>query len=80
MNIITQLIHFNIFHNNGLESKFENFHHFLTNAPIKFAVTETTKRITDEFYTNIKLEGYTNFSTATNTNKGGTIIYTKKHI
>ena len=27
--------------------------------------------------TNIDLEGYVNFSTATNTNKGGTIIYTK---
>ena len=76
---------FNIFHNivNGLEFKFENFHHFLTNAPIKFdtiAVTETTQRITNEFYTNIKLEGYTHFSTATNTNKGSTIIYTKTHL
>ena len=27
-----------------------------------------------KFYTNIDLEGYVNFSTATNTNKGGTII------
>ena len=32
------------------------------------AVTETTERITNEFYANIKLEGY---------KKGGTIIYTK---
>ena len=44
---------------------------------LPLAVTETTQRITNEFYTNIKLEGYTNFSAATNTNKGGTIIYTK---
>ena len=29
------------------------------------------------FTHNIDLEGYTNFSTATCTNKGGTIIYTK---
>ena len=42
------------------------------------AVTETSQRkINEEFYTNINLEGYTNFSTPTNTNKGGTIIYTK---
>ena len=42
------------------------------------AITETTQRIINEkFYTNIDQEGYVNFSTATNTNKGGTIIYTK---
>ena len=29
------------------------------------------------FLKNLDLEGYVNFSTATNTNKGGTIIYTK---
>ena len=56
-------------------------HHFLSNASTKFdiiAITETTRRIINEkFYTNIDLEGYVNFSTATNTNKGGTIIYTK---
>ena len=48
---------------------------------IKFdiiAITETTQRIINEkFYTNIDLEGYVNFSTATDTNQGGTIIYTK---
>ena len=56
-------------------------HHFLSNASTKFdiiAITETTQRIINEkFYTNIDLEGYVNFSTVTNTNKGGTIIYTK---
>ena len=73
----------NIFHNNinSLETKFENLHQFLSNASTKFdiiAVTETTQRkINQKFYKNINLEGYTNFSTATNTNKGGTIIYTK---
>ena len=54
---------------------------FLSNASTKFdiiAITETTQWIINEkFYTNIDLEGYVNFSTATNTNKGGTIIYTK---
>ena len=73
----------NIFHNNvnGLESKFENFHHFLSNDSTKFdiiAITETSQKITSEkFHTNINLEGYTNFSTASNSNNGGTIIYTK---
>ena len=32
----------------------------------------------DEFFTNIRLDGYMEFSTPTNTNKGGTIIYAKK--
>ena len=69
----------NIFHNNVnvLETKFENLHHFLSNASTKFdiAITETSQRIiNEEFYTNI------DFSTATNTNKGGTIIYTKIYL
>ena len=72
----------NIFHNNinGPETKFENLHQFLSNASTKFdivAVTETMRsKVNEEFYTNINLEGYANFSTATNTNEGG-IIYTK---
>ena len=42
-----------IFHNNvnGLETKFENLHHFLSNDNTKFniiAITETTQRITNE--------------------------------
>ena len=66
---------------NGLETKCENLNQFLSNISTQFdiiAVTETSQRkINEEFYTNINLEGYTNFSTPTNTNKGGTIIYTK---
>ena len=76
---------FNIFHNNvnGLESKFENFHHFLTNVPIKFdiiAVTETTQRIMNEFHTNIKSEGNTNFYTATNKTKAVQSFTQKTHL
>ena len=73
----------NIFHNNvnSLETKFVNLHHFLSNDSTKFdiiAITETTQRITNEkFHTNIDLDGYANFSIPTNTNKGGTVIYTK---
>ena len=42
----------NIFHNNvnGLETKFEKVHHFLSNVSTKFdiAITETTQRIINE--------------------------------
>ena len=71
----------NIFHNNvnGLEMKFENLHHYLSKDSSKFdilAITETSQKINhDEFYTNIKLEGYKKFSTPTC--KGRTIVYTK---
>ena len=73
---------FNIFHNNinGLETKFENIHQFLSSAP-EFdiiAITETSqKKKNDDFFTNINIEGYANFSTPTNSSKGGTIIYAK---
>ena len=66
---------FNIFHNNvnGLETKFESLHHFLSRSSTKFniiAITETSqKRMSEEFFTNIRLDGYMNFSTPTNTNK-----------
>ena len=53
----------NIFHNNinGLETKCENLNQFLSNISTQFdiiAVTETLQRkINEEFYTNINLEG-----------------------
>ena len=74
---------FNIFHNNlnGLETKFESLHHFLSNDSTKFdiiAIAETSqKKQNEEFFTNINLDGYTLYSTPTNTSKAGTIIYTK---
>ena len=80
---LTKSNKFNIFHNNvnGLETKFESLHHFLSNDSDKFdiiAITETSQKLlNEEFYTNVSLEGYINFSTPTMTNKGGTIIYTK---
>ena len=75
----------NIFHNNlnGLETKFESLHHFLSNDSTKFdiiAITETSqKKQNEEFFTNINLDGYILYSTPTNSSKGGTIIYTKNH-
>ena len=40
------------------------------------AITETSQKLVNEdFKTNISIEGYSTFSTPTNTNKGGTTIY-----
>ena len=74
---------FNILHNNlnGLESKLDIFHQFLAGSSSKFdviAITETSQKIINEdFKTNISMEGYLNFSTPSNSNKGGTAIYVK---
>ena len=73
----------NIFHNNfnGLESKFEQLHHFLssTDSDIDIiAITETSQQNDNvTFKTNVKLEGYELYSTPTNTSKGGVAVYTK---
>ena len=56
-------------------------HHFLSNDSTKFdiiAITETSqKKQNEEFFTDINLDGYTLYSTPTNTSKAGTINYTK---
>ena len=72
---------FNIYHNNmnGLETKLDNLQHFLSDNNTKFdiiAVTETSqKTLHDGFLANINLQGYTIFSSPTNSIKGGTAIY-----
>ena len=69
----------NIFHSNvnGLESKFDNLHQFLSAMSSSFdiiAITETSQH--DEYFTsNITLEGYADFSTPTNSEKGGALLY-----
>ena len=74
---------FNIFHNNvnGLETKFNDLHQLLSRTSADFdiiAITETSQKvINEEFFSNISLDGYKNFSTPTNSSKGGTTIYTK---
>ena len=73
----------NIFHNNfnGLESKFDQLHHFLSSTTSDIdiiAITETSQQANNiNFKTNVKLEGYEIYSTPTNTSKGGVVIYTK---
>ena len=79
----TNIKNFNIFHNNfnGLELKFDQFHNFLSTTSSDLdiiAITETSLHITNtKFKTNVDLDGYTLYSTATNTSKGGVAIYTK---
>ena len=61
----------NIFHNNlnGLETKFDQLHNFLSSNPTDLdiiTITETSQQINNvNFKTNIKLEGYELYSTPT---------------
>ena len=70
---------FNIFHSNvnGLESKFEGLHEFLSGSSAKLdviGITETSQK-NDFFTTNVSLDGYKPFYTSTNSSKGGTALY-----
>ena len=76
-----QLIkNFNLFHNNlnGLESKFDNFHQFISeNNVFDFiAITETSQKTANNgFLTNIELEGFSSYSIASNSSRGGSLLY-----
>ena len=76
----------NIFHNNinGLETKYSSLHNLLANSAKSFdiiAITETSLNIDKgNFRSHINLEGYINFSSPSNTNKGGTTIYAKNNL
>ena len=70
----------NIFHSNvnGLESKFDSLHEFLSgtsSASDIVAITETSEQSDNFFISNVSLEGYTPYYTPTNSSKGGTAIY-----
>ena len=74
---------FNIFHSNvdGLETKFENLHSFLNgskSAMDVIAITETSEDNDLSFLSNIEMEGYDLFSTATLSAKGGVALYVRK--
>ena len=76
---------FNIFHNNvnGLVTKHDLLHNFLTNNSMDFdiiAITETSLKTGNNFKTNIDLEGYLSFSIPLNSNKGGSTIYAKSDL
>ena len=70
----------NIFHTNinGLESKFDNLHKFLSNTQSKMdiiAITETSQKNNENFITNVTIDGYATYYTPSNSNKGGTALY-----
>ena len=75
---------FNIFHANvnGLESKFDTLHTFLSGSTSKMdviAITETSENKDHGFITNVELDGYkAPYHTQTNSLKGGTALYVNK--
>ena len=73
----------NIFHTNinGLESKFDNLHEFISNLSSDMdiiAITETSQKNDDFFTTNVSMNGYKEFYTPSNSSKGGTALYVKE--
>ena len=69
----------NIFHTNinGLETKFDNLHEFISNTSSKLdiiAITETSQKNDESFILKTDIEGYVNCSTP-NISKGGTALY-----
>ena len=75
---------FNIFHTNinGLESKLDNLHEFLTGTSNKIdilALTETSEKECSGFLSNVEIDDYVKFHTASKSSKGGTAIYINKN-
>ena len=73
----------NIFHANvnGLETKFDTLETFLGGAASSVdivAITETSEHIDHSFISNVEMEGYDLFKTATKSAKGGTVLYVNK--
>ena len=71
---------FNIFHSNvnGLGSKFENLHEFLTIASSNMdivAITETSQKSNENFIKNVTIEAYDIYSTGSHSARGGVAIY-----
>ena len=69
----------NIFHTNinGLETKLDNLHEFISNTSSKMdiiAITETSQKNDESFILKTDIEGYVNCSTP-NISKGGTSLY-----
>ena len=74
-----------IFHSNinGLGSKIDNLHEFLSRASTKIdilAITETSEKEYSRFLSNVEIEGYEKYHTASKSAKGGTAIYVFKNL
>ena len=75
----------NIFHTNinGLEAKFDILHEFLSTEYVDLdiiTITETSHKNEEFFTKNVSLQGYNEFYTPLNSNKGGTAIYVKRKL
>ena len=75
----------NIFHTNinGLESKLDNLHEFISGSHHKLdilAITETSEQENVGFLNNIEIKGYKIFHTASKTSKGGTALYVSENV
>ena len=74
----------NIFHTNinGLGSKIDNLQEFVTGISDKLdviAITETSEKEDTGFLSNVEIDEYVKFHTATKSAKGGTAIYVNKN-
>ena len=75
----------NIFHTNinGLESKLDNLHEFISGSQPKLdilAITETSEQEKVWFLQNVEIKGYKIFHTASKTSKGGTAVYVDENV
>ena len=75
----------NIFHSNinGLGSKIDNLHEFLSRTSTKIdilAITETSEKEYSGFLSNVEIEGYEKYHTASKSAKNGTAIYVFKNL
>ena len=76
---------FNVFHSNvnGLETKFDILHDFLSNSVSAFdvvGITETSQNTETFFTSNISINGYKPFFTPTNSRKDGTFLYVRSSL
>ena len=58
---------------NGLQSKLDNLHEFLTVSSTKLdllAITETSEKEDTGFLNNVEIEGYEKYQTPSKTSKG----------
>ena len=75
----------NIFHSNinGLGSKIDNLHQFLSGTSTKIdtlAIAETSEKEYSGFLSNVEIEGYEKYHTASKSAKGGTAICVFKNL
>ena len=81
---LNKKMNLNIFRSNinGLGSKVDNLYKFLSGTSTKMdilAITETSEKEDIGFLSNVEMEGYEKYHTASKSAKGGTAIYVSKN-